>query len=64
MFAEDPGAANFIVPLAAALYEDSIDSIVFSAGKADQIFKQFHISHRIIGGKESAQKLIDSIKLF
>ena len=61
MFAEDPGAANFITPLAAALYEDSIDSIVFSAGKADQIFNQFHISHRKIGGKESAKKLIASL---
>ena len=61
MFAEDPGAANFIVPIATALCENNVDLKVFSAGKADQIFNQFHISHRIIRRNKDPQKLIQAL---
>ena len=33
MFAEDPGAANFIAPIATALCENNVDLKVLSAGK-------------------------------
>ena len=54
-FAEDPGAANYIAPLALLLSSKRIDVSIRSAGKAIEIFNQMNSQHKAVDNGETAK---------
>lgn len=56
-FAEDPGAANYIAPLAPLLSREKIDVSIRSAGKAREIFNQMNSEHKAVDNGETAKQI-------
>ena len=61
LFAEDPGAANFLIPVYSCLLENGLTVKVLVAGIAEEYFGKSNIPYETICSQNKAADIFDQI---